>query len=247
MAALIVNADDFGLAPGVHRGIREARLHGIVTSTSMIVNLPGLEAAVRDLREGPDIGIGLHLNLTQGKPVRAAGDVPSLVDAEGMLQGDDDEIAARWTPDDVRRELKAQVDLFRSTGLPLSHLDSHKHIHRHLQVLDVVIDLASSLHLPVRPLHRERLDAAGIASPLQYVDAVYFDPDSLGKLMRRLQSLPDGVSEFGCHPGYVDDLLRDRSVWVEERERELKLLTSDAVRTAIHDFGIDLVDYRIFA
>lgn len=247
MAALIVNADDFGLAPGVNRGIRAARLHGIVRSTSVIVNLPQFAESVRELRAVPDIGIGLHLNLTQGTPVSAARDVPSLVDAQGMLQGDHDDIAARWTLDDVRRELGAQVELFRSTGLPLGHLDSHKHIHRHLKVLEVVIDLARSLHLPVRPLHRDRLDAAGIASPERYVDDVFFAPDGPDRLMERLLALSAGVSEFGCHPGYADDILRQRSVWVEERERELRLFTADAIWTVVRDLRIDLVDYRVFA
>lgn len=247
MAELIVNADDFGLTPGVNRGILEACERGIVTSTSLIVNLPELAQSVACLRRGPDIGVGLHLNLTQGRPVSSPSDVPSLVDAAGLLQGDHDRIAAAWTTDDVRRELTAQCDLFRATGLPLSHLDAHKHIHRHLHVLDVVIDLARALHLPVRPLHRERLTAANIASPVRYVDAVYFEKDSRKRLLERLRGLPPGVSEFGCHPGYADALLRDRSVWVEERERELALLTSDDVRTAVRDLGITLVDYRTFA
>ena len=79
-AYLIVNADDFNLTEGVSRGILEAHRRGIVTSTTVMVNLPGLEQSRSLARQAPRLGVGLHLNLTFGPPVLPAREVPSLVD-----------------------------------------------------------------------------------------------------------------------------------------------------------------------
>ena len=89
---LIVNADDFNRSPGVSRGIVEAHEKGIVTSTTVMVNLPGLRASLDLLRGYPRLGVGLHVNLTFGSPVVPAEQVPSLVDAEGRFWSDPAEI-----------------------------------------------------------------------------------------------------------------------------------------------------------
>jgi predicted glycoside hydrolase/deacetylase ChbG (UPF0249 family) len=69
VAQLIVNADDFGLSPGVNRGILEAHEKRIVTSTSLMANTPGFDDAVRLARSAPDLGVGFHFNLTYGVPL----------------------------------------------------------------------------------------------------------------------------------------------------------------------------------
>src|SRR3981189_894121 len=72
---LIINADDYGLSRGVNTGIIEAATTGVVTSASMIVKLPGFDDAMGGARSCPSLSLGLHLNLTAGKPLTAA---PSL-------------------------------------------------------------------------------------------------------------------------------------------------------------------------
>ena len=96
MKRLIVNADDFGRSPGINRGILEAHLRGIVTSTTVMVNCPaaalGLERA---LAEAPDLGIGLHITLTAGRPLSpppAGG--PERVQAARLEESDGK--ARRW-------------------------------------------------------------------------------------------------------------------------------------------------------
>ena len=78
MKRLIVNADDFGRAPGVNQGILDAHTHGIVTSTTVMINYPDAPAGIeRAQADAPDLGLGLHLNLTSGPPISAPEDIAS--------------------------------------------------------------------------------------------------------------------------------------------------------------------------
>jgi len=139
---LIVNADDFGLTAGVSRGILEAHRHGIVTSTTLLVNREIPPALIEELAAS-DLGVGVHLNLTLGSPVASAKRVPSLVDAEGRFIRDAREAAARANVDEARIELGTQIDAFRTImGRFPTHLDSHHHVGRHSPILDLVLDFA---------------------------------------------------------------------------------------------------------
>ena len=123
---LIVNADDFGLARSVSTGIIDAYQAGQLSSTTLMVNMPGTEEAVDLAERHPGLGVGLHFNLTEGRPLT---DARSLVDADGefLLRGELIRRAARGRlrPDEITRELTAQLDRFVSLGLSPTHLDSH--------------------------------------------------------------------------------------------------------------------------
>ena len=142
---LIVNADDFGLTAGVSRGILEAHRHGIVTSTTLLVNREIPPSLIEELAAS-DLGVGVHLNLTLGSPVASANRVPSLVDAEGRFIRDAREASARAKVDEARIELGTQIDAFRTImGRFPTHLDSHHHVGRHSPILDLVLDFARAL------------------------------------------------------------------------------------------------------
>jgi predicted glycoside hydrolase/deacetylase ChbG (UPF0249 family) len=132
MKRLIVNADDFGRAPGVNQGILDAHRNGIVTSTTVMINYPDAPAGLeRALTETPDLGIGLHLNLTSGKPVSAPDQIPTLVDEGGCFYP-----PPAWATqfeaidaEHVQREIEAQFQRFIDlTGHAPDHLDAHHHI-----------------------------------------------------------------------------------------------------------------------
>ena len=82
---LVVNADDFGISRGVNRGIVEAHRQGIVTSASLMPNLPSAEDALTRATTCPGLGLGLHLTLTAGAPLQSPHTVPTLVDADGQF------------------------------------------------------------------------------------------------------------------------------------------------------------------
>ncbi len=88
MRNLIVNADDLGWTQGVNRGIAEAHRNGIVTSTSLLANGGAFEGGVRTARESPRLGVGVHLNLSDGQPVAPPERVKSLLDENGDFSGD---------------------------------------------------------------------------------------------------------------------------------------------------------------
>ena len=147
MKRLIVNADDFGWSDAVTGGILRAHLEGVLTSTTLMANFPGAEAALeRARREAPRLGIGLHLNVTEGRPLSGAAAAP-LVDAAGefgrSLTALDRAVRrSEEARQAVAREWEAQIAWARDHGLAPTHLDSHKHVHLFPAILPTVIDLA---------------------------------------------------------------------------------------------------------
>lgn len=152
---LIVNADDFGYTSGVTQGIIRAHKQGIVTSTSLMVNMPLAAKAVElARRETPTLGLGLHLNLTAGRPVSPPEQVPALVRADGTFHSSADLIASLPSLEmsQVEFELRAQVARFSAlAGHPPDHLDSHHHItYLSPPLLALMLRIASEIDAPIR-------------------------------------------------------------------------------------------------
>jgi hopanoid biosynthesis associated protein HpnK len=143
---LIVNADDFGISRGVNRGIVEAYRSGVVTSTSLMANLPAAEDALTRAATCHDLGLGLHLTLTAGAPLSPPEQVPTLVDADGCFHVLGTLLGrlslGQVRTDDLRRELTAQVAWALRHGVQPDHLDSHHHVHVHPRVAPIVVELA---------------------------------------------------------------------------------------------------------
>jgi predicted glycoside hydrolase/deacetylase ChbG (UPF0249 family) len=217
---LIVNADDFGAGRGINRGVVEAHRDGILTSASLMVEMPGSEEAARLAAELPRLSVGLHAALTAegGKP---------------LVDFDDGERCRA----ELRRQLRRFAQL---TGGPPAHLDSHHHAHRDPRLLPCFLELAGELRIPLREHSpaRHLPDFHG-----QWGDGETH-PESIGpaNLLRILAGIGPGVSELGCHPGYVADDFR--SSYAGERETELRTLCDPAIGRAIEDLGIELIDFR---
>jgi predicted glycoside hydrolase/deacetylase ChbG (UPF0249 family) len=243
---LIVNADDFGRSPGVSRGIVEAHRDGIVTSTTLMANLPWAAAAVELARTEPNLDLGLHLSVCYGPPL--ARPDSSLVGDDGRLDRDLVALARRIQPDDVEREARAQLARFvELTGRLPSHLDSHLHLHAWPVCWEPIARIAREYGLPVRPASPELanyLRARAIRTVDHFVDD-FFAPGQMTiyNLVAVLDRLPRGTSELMCHPGYADGALADSS-FREQRERELEILRAPEIRQAITERGIVLTTHR---
>ena len=122
MIQLVVNADDFGLTQSVNAGIVEAHGHGILTSTTLLANGAAFDGAVEAARNARGLGVGVHLNLTEGRPVSNPRDVPSLVNAGGELYGGPGGVMRRLLVgqmrlEEVEREFAAQIEKVRRAGI----------------------------------------------------------------------------------------------------------------------------------
>lgn len=272
-AQLVVNADDFGLTPGVCDGILRAHEHGIVTSTSVLTAAPAFADHVAALRDS-GMGVGVHLCLVgEDPPLLSAREVPSLVDAHGHLSAGWPQFVSRAArgridPDDVERELMAQVHAAEAAGLSVGHLDGHQHLHLLPGVSDVVLGLAHrfevpairvvdtrSLRLPmvlVRPLAarlRRRARRAGILVPDTAAGL-----DTAGRLdavaLARSISLLGGrrgVADLTTHPGADPDPDRSRYRWGYRWTDELDALCAPEARRAVERAGFTLTNYARLA
>lgn len=244
---LIVNADDFNLTQGVSRGILDAHRFGVVTSTTIMVNLPGLETSRTLAQTHPRLGMGLHLNLTFGPPVLPPEKVRSLLDDSGRFVRNHDRLREAGDPSEIRQELTAQVEKFRVTfGRSPSHLDTHHHIHRYPRILEAVLDLAIGLGVPVRACTPEMAVRIRVAR-LPAVDRAEGDvgPEpywTTERLLALLATLQEGVTELICHPGYADASLSESS-YSTQREGELRALCDPRVGRALEAAGIRRIAY----
>jgi hopanoid biosynthesis associated protein HpnK len=133
---LIVNADDFGASHSINQAIVQAFQRGVLTSCSLMVAGDAFEEAVELARENPGLGVGLHLVAIMGKSVLPHSEIPHLVDARGFFSPRP-ELAgwryyfSRQAREELRKEIAAQFARFHATGLPLSHVDGHLHLHVH--------------------------------------------------------------------------------------------------------------------
>jgi chitin disaccharide deacetylase len=150
--ALVVNADDFGLTPGVNSGILEAHRRGILTSASLFANAPETGHAITIAQRTPTLGVGCHLTLVDGDPTLPAAQLPTLA-PEGRFRPTwrafiGAALAGRIDRREVERELEAQVGRLRDAGLALTHLDGHKHVHLYPSMFEIAARLARKFGIP---------------------------------------------------------------------------------------------------
>ena len=155
---LIVNGDDFGYTKGISDGVIQAHSNGIVTSTSIMANGMAFDYAVSLLVENPSLGVGIHLNVFEGKPVAPPESIPGLLDHDGnFLRADVIRKARRLelSEREVYLEFAAQVEKCLARGVRLNHIDSHQHLHLFPQVLRAVLKL--SKEYKIRAVRTQRI------------------------------------------------------------------------------------------
>jgi chitin disaccharide deacetylase len=256
---LVVNADDFGFTRDVNQGIVEAHRNGILTAATIMSMGAAFDDAVRLARENPKLDIGVHLVLV--------GEPPFPATVGQLLQS----LALRRIR--VYDEFTAQVRRVLDAGIAPSHLDTHKHTHLLPPVLDAVARISEEFKIPwVRrpfdfPLEphgiswTKRLVSRGLGVVRGRFQRVLtrhgcrstdhfagfqitgkFDASDLAAL---IQSLPEGSTEFMCHPGICTAELRAASTRLKEsREEEVRALTAPEVRDALRQSDVELVTYR---
>ena len=231
MKRLIVNADDFGISPGVNQGIIEAHERGIVTSTSLMTRWPAAAQAAEYGRAHPDFGIGLHIDLSEW--VCRNGNWEPLY-----------EVVPLDDPAAVSVEIHRQLEAFRKLlGRDPDHIDSHQHAHRNEPVLSVAREIASELSVPLR-----HFDAG-----IRYCGEFYGQDDqgrsypeliSAEALAGLISGLDAGATELCCHPAREADL---ETMYLSERQRELESLCDPQVKVAIAAANVHLCTFHDLA
>lgn len=148
MSRLIINADDFGLTPGVNRAILELNEAGVVTSTTLMAGASATADAIKKVLGTRSLGVGCHVVLVDGEPALQASEIPTLVDSNtGSFRAT---LVAfllrlftgRISAVEVEAEAAAQIHVLQSKGLKLTHIDTHKHTHMFPAVLRPVLRAA---------------------------------------------------------------------------------------------------------
>lgn len=237
---LIINADDFGLSKSITDGIVDGIKEGVLTSTTIMANMDYAKYAVEQAIKKGITCVGLHINLTVGKPI-----IPNsrLTDEKGVFlynrkQIDDNK---ELTYEDVYNEIKAQVAKIEEYGkgkLKLDHIDSHHFPEDNPIICKAISDVAKEMNLPTRQLRY----AKGHKAPDVLVLDFTIENVTIEKLESIIQKYKNtnSIVEIMTHCGYVDDFTRKITSYVG-REKELNVLR-EAKQKGLFD-GIELISF----
>lgn len=230
---LVITADDFGAAVAVNAAVEQAHREGILTAASLMVAGEAATDAVARAKTLPSLGVGLHLVLVEGRPALPPEQVPDLVDSAGLFRADmvRSAIAMAFLPR-VRRQLfdevEAQFTAFAATGLPLDHVNAHKHFHLHPVIASAMLAAGrkygmAAARAPIEPravlaaiepgatprhdpaghwarLTRQRLRNAGLTVPDQVFGLAWSGAMTAQRLQGLIEHLPPGLTEIYTHP-----------------------------------------------
>lgn len=238
---VIIDADDFGLSEQVSKGILKCMNDGIVTDTNAIVHTPAFVKCVQMAIAQGVTSMGVHCLLTMGKPILPVEQVPTLVNAQGNFYNRQEFMEKQINIQEAEAELEAQITRFLSTGLTLSHINTHHgFMHKSKEMLELFHRLALKYQVPVR----NEFTRKGINNPfddIKMVDMVYFNHDKphhteedILDFLEKARTQYECV-EIGCHPGYSDDYLRTISPLNDDREKELQVFLDERLRTYLQE------------
>ncbi|HXG20509.1 MAG TPA: ChbG/HpnK family deacetylase [Methylomirabilota bacterium] len=219
---LIVNADDFGYAEGVNRGVIAAHLHGIVHSASLMVDAPLAAEAAALARQYPQLGVGLHFTVTnQDGPLVDLFDI-AIIERE------------------LQRQYQLCCDLL---GRSPTHIDSHHHVHLRKELTPLFAAWAAKHGVPIRSLGRVRYNGGFYGHWYDEEWRPHAAPEliSVDNLEKILRALPDGATELACHPAYLSPDLHGS--YAAEREIELATLCDPRILAVLRELNIRLVNY----
>ena len=273
---IIFNADDFGLSSSINEAVYNAAKQGLLTSASLCVTGPAAKEAADIALSLPDLSIGLHITLVGEPPASRASRIPTLTDAQGRLFRSGKEFAIRWltgriSPSDVRREISEQWTLANDLGVPITHFDSHDHIHVLPGVLEICLGVAAAnnvrrLRIPgeiyreADTNHTRRVfefilralswRSARLAKARKFSFPTGFSgfrgagAINAESLIRRIETAGEGITEIALHPA-VSNLPRpDMKGWGYQWEDEYKALIDSEVARALSASGGSAVSFR---
>lgn len=271
---IVVNADDFGRHREINRAVAECVERGCLRSASLMPGGKAFDDAVDVARAHPELGVGIHFTLANGRPVLPRIYILSLVKENGEFYDDYHVFVKRFLAgkvhmEEVRRELAAQVRKAQSTGLPLTHVDGHQHLHVLPGIFDAVLTVAEAagirtVRIPGAPLFSGDAGAftgrAGLsllagrargqakARGFRYAD--HFEGIVAGgavneeRLLRMVEKLRSGVTEVMMHPGSDTAVLKAACQWDHDFEAERDAIVSPKVMALLKEKNAEVISFR---
>ncbi|MNO16926.1 hypothetical protein D3C76_66150 [compost metagenome] len=237
---LIINGDDYGMSEAINRGIIGAHAFGTLSSASLLVNMPAFEQAVDLAHQSPALGIGLHFNLTEGKSISAANDIPSLVQSDGYFS----RIFEEWAEGQIEQELLQQYNKMVLAGLQPTHIDSHHHIHLIVpSVYHTMERFVKRFGIPIRLNQRLQNKLSPPRSTDFLILDTYASTTGTSKLLEHISHLDSGSTEIMTHPGFPEKTGESNATEPDLRGKEYIALTDYQVKNAIHEQEIQLIHY----
>jgi predicted glycoside hydrolase/deacetylase ChbG (UPF0249 family) len=252
---LIINCDDLGSSHAANVGVYESLRNGIATSATLMVPCPWAREAAARYR-GEDVGVHLTLNaeydLYRWGPITHA---PSLLDGDGGFPRTVEDVWEHADLDEVRKELRAQIERAIYWGFDVSHLDSHMGtLQLRPEFFDVYLELAVEFGLPLRLTGHSTEHAIGFPfRRLAAEEGVLFPdhfitvrgPGSRSSLERLLGDLRPGVTEVYVHPAVDTPELRALADDWFARVDDHQLVTADRTfRSLLDRVGAQTIGYR---
>ena len=239
---LIINADDYGLSKSISDGIILGIREGYITSTSIMANMTWAEYAIQKALEYNIDCIGLHINLTVGKPILKND---NLINNNGYFYYNKEQIEnPKLTYQDAYNEIMAQVNAISNYSdgkLKIDHLDTHHHLMDNPNIKQAIVDIAQKLNLPIRKYD----NVQNIKCP----DFLYrnftinnVSIDSIKQLIEKYKN-NNVVVELMTHPGLIDEYTKTVTSYLN-REKEL-LVLKESKKLGLFE-GIDLISFREF-
>jgi hypothetical protein len=249
MRNLIVNADDCNLTAGVTRAVLECHENGIVSSTSWMVNLPVDSEWVGRVGQS-GIGIGLHLNVTSGRPISDPEKIRSLLKEDGAFKRKDDYVRTPPDPGELAAEYTDQILFFEKLfGRLPTHFDTHHQMHDFPVFMQAIAHVARTHRRPLRrsSLMREpefeRQYPGLVTTQTLWGDLAPHAFWTDEKLEKVLSGLLPGTAEIMCHPGIWDEELQRVTSMTVTREKEYALFSSPHLKKMIDKHKIRLINF----
>ena len=277
MKKLIINADDFALHHSVNKGIINASEEGVLTSTSIIPSGVFFDEAVKMAILNKKIGIGVHLTLVHERPILPIAKVKSLITTKNLFHNNYLEFIKKMLNNEINyqevyAELSAQIKAVQKTGITITHLDSHQHLHILPKITDIVLQLAQeynikSIRIPDealfftggypwtvnRMIGRTGLSILAKMARLKIGKKLFMPDHFCGMLaggnmkeeylLQIIKNLPAGITEIMMHPAESDFEMKKHYYWDYCWQDELKALLSERIKKEIKAQKIELISF----
>lgn len=271
-----MNADDFGRHELINRAVERAFNAGCLKSATLMAGGIAFDDAVKLAKKIPNLGVGIHFTLANGNPILPPNEIPSLVTSEGVFHGDYIKFLKRYLSgkislSEIRSELAAQLEKIIRAGLPLTHFDSHQHLHHMPGIIEIVLELAaakniSAMRVANTKLFDGELDSLGkfigrlglgslakfsaflahkknFATPEHFAGIVAGESVNENFMLKLIENLREGTTEVMLHPGINNKILQDFCQWEHDFEEELAAVTSPKVLNALAEKNISAINF----